>query len=52
MKDSQTNYECCLLTIDYNTFVLLKMLDNSFKIFDSHSRDYLYEMPRVSGTVP
>ena len=35
----ETNYTCCLLTIDCNTVAVFKMLNNNFKIFDSHSKD-------------
>ena len=44
----ETNYECCLLTIDCNSVAVFKMSDNTSKIFDSHSRD-LYGMPCFSG---
>ena len=36
---SQQNYNCCLLTIGINTVAIFKTSQQSFKIFDSHSRD-------------
>ena len=44
----ETNYESCLLTIDCNTVAVFKMSNNSFKVFDSHSRD-LHGIPSFSG---
>ena len=45
---SQWNYSCCLLTIGVNTVAVFKNSEQSFKIFDSHSRD-LYGMPDSFG---
>ena len=46
---SQQNYNCCLLTIGINTVAIFKTSQQSFKIFDSHSRD-LHGMPHSFGT--
>ena len=45
----ETNCECSLLTIDCNTVAVFNMLNNSYRIFDSHSRD-MWGMPSFSGT--
>ena len=42
------NYNCCLLTIGINTVAVIKNSEQSFKIFDAHSRDF-YEMPHSFG---
>ena len=42
------NYSCCLLTIGINTVAVFKSSEQSFKFFDSHSRD-LYGMPDSFG---
>ena len=47
-SNSQWNYNCCLLTIGINTVAVFKNSEQSFKIFDSHSRD-LYGMPDSFG---
>ena len=47
-SNSQRNYNCCLLTIGINTVAVFKNSEQSFKIFDSHSRD-LYGMPDSFG---
>ena len=47
-SNSQRNYNCCLLTIGINTVAVFKNSEQSFKIFDSHSRD-LYGMPDSLG---
>ena len=46
---SQQNYNCCLLTIGINAVAVFRNPQNSFKIFDSHSRD-LHGMPHSFGT--
>ena len=46
---SQQNYNCCLLTIGINTVAIFKTSQQSFKTFDSHSRD-LHRMPHSFGT--
>ena len=47
-SNSQRNYNCCLLTIGINTVAVFKNSEQSFQIFDSHSRD-LYGMPDSFG---
>ena len=47
-SNSQRNYSFCLLTIGINTVAVFKISEQSFKIFDSHSRD-LYGMPDSFG---
>ena len=47
-SNSQQNYNCCLLTIGINTVAVFKNSEQSFQIFDSHSRD-LYGMPDSYG---
>ena len=47
-SNSQWNYNCCLVTIGINTVAVFKNSEQSFKIFDSHSRD-LYGMPDSFG---
>ena len=39
LSNSQRNYNCCLLTIGINTVAVFKNSEQSFQIFDSHSRD-------------
>ena len=44
-SNRQLNYNCCLLTIGINsTIAVIKNSEQSFKIFDAHSRD-LHGMP-------
>ena len=38
-SNCQPNYKCCLLTIGINTVAVIKNSEQSFKIFDTHSRD-------------
>ena len=47
-SNSQQNYNCCLLAIGINTVAVFKNSEQSFQIFDSHSRD-LYGMPDSFG---
>ena len=47
-SNSQQNYNCCLSTIGINTVAVFKNSEQSFQIFDSHSRD-LYGMPDSFG---
>ena len=47
-SNCQLNYNCCLLTIGINTVAVTKNSEQSFKIFDAHSRD-LYGMPHSFG---
>ena len=47
-SNCQLNYNCCLLTIGINTVAVIKNSDQSFKVFDSHSRD-LHGMPHSFG---
>ena len=47
-SNSQLNYNCCLLTIGIDTVAVFKISEQSFQIFDSHSRD-LYGMPDSFG---
>ena len=44
----QLNYNCCFLTIGINTVAVINNSEQSFKIFDAHSRD-LYGMPHSFG---
>ena len=43
-SNSRRNHTCYLLTVGINTVAVFKNSEQSFKIFDSHSRD-LYGMP-------
>ena len=43
-SNCQLNYNCCLLKIGINTVAVIKNSEQSFKIFDTHSRD-LHGMP-------
>ena len=47
-SNCQLNYNCCLLTIGINTVAVIKNSEQSFKIFDAHSRD-LNVMPHSFG---
>ena len=47
-SNCQRNYNCCLLTIGINTVAVIKNSEQSFKIFDAHSRD-LHGMPHSFG---
>ena len=47
-SNSRLNYDCCLLTVGINTVAVFKNSEDSFKIFDSHSKD-LYGMPHSFG---
>ena len=47
-SNCQLNYNCCLLTIGINTAAVIKDSEQSFKIFDAHSRD-LPGMPHPFG---
>ena len=47
-SNCQLNYNCCLLTIGINTVAVFKDSEQSFKIFDAHSRD-LHGMPHSFG---
>ena len=47
-SNCQLNYKCCLLTIGINTVAVIKNSEQSFKIFDAHSRD-LHGMPHSFG---
>ena len=47
-SNCQLNYNCCLLTIGINTVAVIKNSEQSFKIFDAHSRD-LHGMPHSFG---
>lgn len=38
-SNCELNYNCCLLTIGINTVAVIKDSEQSFKIFDAHSRD-------------
>ena len=44
----QLNENCCLLMIGVNTVAVIKNSEQSFKIFDAHSRD-LHVMPYSFG---
>ena len=47
-SNSRLNYDCCLLTVGINTVAVFKNSEDSFKIFDSYSKD-LYGMPHSFG---
>ena len=38
-SNRQLNYNCCLLMIGINAVAVIKNLEQSFKIFDAHSKD-------------
>ena len=38
-SNCQLNYNCCLLMIGINTVAVIKNSEQSFKIFDPHSKD-------------
>ena len=46
---SQQNYNCCLLTIGISAVAIFRNSQQSFKIFDSHLRDF-HGMPHSFGT--
>jgi len=47
-SNSGLNYNYCLLTVGINTVVVFKNSEQSFKIADSHSKDF-YGMPHSFG---
>ena len=47
-SNCELDYNCCLLTIGINTIAVIKDSEQSFKIFDAHSRD-LHRMPHSFG---
>ena len=47
-SNSGLKYHCCLLTVGNNTVAVFKNSEQSFKIFDSHSKDF-YGMPHSFG---
>ena len=47
-SNSGLNYHCCLLTVGNNRVAVFKNSEQSFKIFDSHSKDF-YGMPHSFG---
>ena len=47
-SNCQLNYNCCLLMTRINTVAVIKNSEQSFKIFDAHSRD-LHGMPHSFG---
>ena len=47
-SNCQLNYNCCLLMTGINTVAVIKNSEQSFKIFDAHSRD-LHGMPHSFG---
>ena len=47
-SNCQLNYKCCLLMIGINTVAVIKNSEQSFKIFDAHSRD-LHGIPHSFG---
>ena len=47
-SNCRLNYHCCLLTVGINTVAVFKNSEQSFKIFDSHSKDF-YGMPHSFG---
>ena len=48
-SNCRLNYHCCLSTVGINTVAVFKNSEQSFKIFDSHSKDF-YGMPIHLGT--
>jgi len=48
ISNSGLNYNCCLLTVGIDTVAVFKNFEQSFKIFDSHSKDF-YGMPHSFG---
>ena len=47
-SNCRLNYHCCSLTFGINTVAVFKNSEQSFKIFDSHSKDF-YGMPHSFG---
>ena len=47
-SSSRLNYNCCLLTAGINAVAVFKHSEQSFKIFDSHAKDF-YGMPHSFG---
>ena len=47
-SSSRLNYNCCLLTAGINAVAVFKHSEESFKIFDSHAKDF-YGMPHSFG---
>ena len=47
-KETCLNYQHCMLTIGCNTVAIFKTSEETFKVFDSHSRD-LYGIPHPFG---
>ena len=47
-SSSRLNYNCCLLNAGINTVAVFKISEQSFKIFDSHAKDF-YGMPHPFG---
>ena len=47
-SNSGLNYNCCLLTVGINTVAVFKNSEQSFKIFDSHWKDF-YGTPHSFG---
>ena len=47
-SNCQLNYNCCLLMTGINTVAVIKNSEQSFKIFDAHSRD-LHGIPHSFG---
>ena len=47
-SSSRQNCNCCLLTAGINTVAVFKICEQSFKIFDSHGKDF-YGMPHPFG---
>ena len=48
-SSSRLNYNCCLLTAGISAVAVFKCSEQSFKIFDSHAKDF-YGMPHSFGT--
>ena len=47
-SSSRLNYNCCLLTAGISAVAVFKCSEQSFKIFDSHAKDF-YGMPHSFG---
>ena len=47
-SSSRLNYNCCLLTAGISAVAVFKCSEQSFKIFDSHAKDF-YGMPNSYG---
>ena len=45
------NYNCCLLTVCISVVAVFKSSEQSFKIFDSHAKDFLIYPTRLGNVL-